>query len=60
MSIFNNSKAGTQYIDAGAHGGAGMMHKEGLGGLSGPVAIEFNPQLARLFNEKINKKIMKC
>ena len=56
MSIFNNSKAGTQYIDAGAHGGAGMMHQERLAGLSGPVAIEFNPQLARLFNEKIIKR----
>ena len=56
MSIFNYCKAATQYFDAGAHGGAGMMHKEGLGGLSGPVAIEFNPQLARLFNEKIIKR----
>ena len=56
MSIFNNSKAGTQYIDARAHGGAGMMHKERLAGLSGPVAVEFNPQLARLFNEKIIKR----
>ena len=55
MSIFNNSKAATQYFDAGAHGCAGMMHKEGLGGLSGPVAIEFNPQHTQLFNEKIIK-----
>ena len=60
MSIFNNSKAGTQYIDARAHGGAGMMHKERLAGLSGPVAVEFNPQHTQQFNEKINKKIMKC
>jgi len=56
MSMINNCKAATQYIVTGAHGGAGMMHKEGLGGLSGPVAIEFNPQLARLFNEKIIKR----
>ena len=55
-----NGKAATQYFDAGAHSGAGMMHSEGLGGLSGLVAIEFNPQHTQQFNEKINKKIMEC
>ena len=42
MPMINNCKAATQYIDAGAHCGAGMLHLEGLAGLSGPVAIEFN------------------
>ena len=61
MLIFNNCKAFTQYIDTGAHGGAGMMHQEGLTGLSGPMAVEFNPQLARLFNDRgdIDKILLK-
>ena len=55
MSIFNHCKAATQFFDAGAHGGAGMMHKEGLGGLSGPVAIKINPQHTQVINEKTIK-----
>jgi len=50
-----NCKAATQYFDAGAHSGAGMMRLEGWGGLSGPVAIEFNPQHTQVINEKIIK-----
>ena len=50
-----NCKAATQYFDVGAHSGAGMMHSEGLGGLSGLVAIEFNPQHTQVINEKIIK-----